>query len=185
MKWRGAPMRRNMGMIAGFAALYVAIAALCLGPLFATGGLSDRTFGIAMVTGIALIPITAIILNMILQLKLRRRRARPPVAPREAAPSPNRERFEFAFAAWNGIDSAQAVQRLSARLTALGMTHDYDGEISARDGDVSWQLWPVAGALRLSGWVEAADADARAMIRAAIEEFLSDELGIRLETLAA
>ncbi|MEG3180014.1 hypothetical protein [Sphingomonas sp. LT1P40] len=178
-------MRRRTGIIVGFAALYAVVAALCLGPLFATGGLSDRTFGIAMVTGIALIPITAIILNMILQLKLRVRRSRPAAAKSEPQVSPNRERFEFAFAAWNGIDSAQAVTRLSARLTALGMAHDYDGEITVQDGDVRWQVWPVAGVLRIAGWVEAADADTRAMIRAAIEEFLIDELGIRLEDLAA
>ncbi len=48
-----------------------------------------------------------------------------------------------------------------------------------------WHVTPVAGALRIAGWVEAPDRETRAMIEAAVEEFLIDELGIRLEKIAA
>lgn len=188
MRERGALMRQGKGIIVVFAAFYVAIAALCLVPLFAAGGLSDRSFGIAFVTAVALIPLTAIILNMILEVRERhRRRPRPPIVDRSVIPPPpaSREQFEFAFAAWNGIDSAEAVQRLSARLTAIGIAHRFDGTIAVEDGDVSWRVGPVHGALRIAGWVVADDADARAMVQAAIEEFLIDELGISLERLAA
>ncbi len=180
-------MRQNVRTITIFAALYAMFAAVALVPLFGTGGLNDATFGIGMVLAIALIPVTAIILTVVPPI---RRHApaveRPLPARRPASAADERDHFDFAFAAWNGIESAEAVARLSRRLHALEIVHRFeDGEISVADGDVRWKVAPVVGALRIAGWVEAPTRETRAMIEAAIEEFLIEELGIRLEKLAA
>jgi hypothetical protein len=180
-------MLKGKGQVAAFAGLYLLVAGICLGPLFAVGGLSDTSFGIALVTGVALLPITAMLYPLIARLAARR--TPPPAAAQPVAqataPRPGRQDFEFAFAAWNGIDSIEAVERLSARLTMLGIEHRFARAISVRDGDVRWEVAPVTGALRITGWVEGPDADQRMLVMAAIEEFLIDELGIRLEKLAA
>ena len=181
-------MRQNAHTLTLFGVSYVAFAAVSLIPLFATGGLNDATFGIGMVIAIALIPVTAIVMTMFDGLLTRRRAMRPGVeaAARPESSEIRREPFEFAFAAWNGIESREAVARLSKRLFALEIAHRFEhDEIAVRDGDVRWTVAPVRGVLRIAGWIEAADAETRAMIRAAIEEFLIDELGIRLERLAA
>lgn len=181
-------MRRNCGTALAYGGLYLAMAGVTLTPLFATGGVTDATVSVAMVLVIALIPVTAILIVMLDRVMFwqRSRTQKRDVAETDNAPTPtSRERFDFAFAAWNGIDSVQAVERLSARLTSLGMDHRFDGRITVDDGDVRWQLSSVPGALRLTGWVEAPSADTRAMIRAAVEEFLIDELGLRLERSAA
>ncbi len=180
-------MRRNVRTIAVFGLLYAALAAAALVPLFGVGGLRDSTFSIGMVLAIALIPITAIVMTMLSGLMPRRPVVEPPAPLGRPRPStPRREHFDFAFAAWNGIESAEAVARLSRRLTSLGMAHRFErGEIAVDDDGVRWALCPVAGALRIAGWVEADDAETRGMIKAAVEEFLSEELGIRLEPLAA
>ena len=182
-------MRQNMRTIVVFVLLYAAFAAVGLGPLFAAGGFNDATFGIAMVIAIALFPVTAIVLTMFAHILLRPRATdavMPQAARRVAGPAVERDHFDFAFAAWNGIESAEAVARLSRRLHALDIAHRFeDGEISVADGDVRWKVAPVVGALRIAGWVEAPARETRAMIEAAVEEFLIDELGIRLERLAA
>jgi len=182
-------MRQNTRTIIVFALLYAAFAAVALGPLFGAGGFNDATFGIGMVIAIALFPVTAIVLTMFAHLLLPTPpgAANLPVAARRAAePAPIRDQFDFAFAAWNGIESGEAVARLSRRLHALEIAHRYDnGEISVVEGNVRWHVAPVAGALRIAGWVEAPDRETRAMIEAAVEEFLIDELGIRLEKIAA
>ncbi|MFL9842048.1 hypothetical protein ABS767_13825 [Sphingomonas sp. ST-64] len=181
-------MRQNAHTLTLFGVSYAALVAVSLIPLFAVGGLHDATFGIGMVIGIALIPVSAIVVTIFGGL-LPRRRAVPSgveVAARPAMPAVAREPFEFAFAAWNGIESREAVARLSKRLFALEIVHRYEtGAIAVEDGAVRWAVAPVRGALRIAGWIEAEDAETRAMIRAAIEEFLIDELGIRLESLAA
>lgn len=184
-------MRRNCGTALAYGALYLAMAGVTVTPLFAAGGVTDATVSVAMVLVIALIPVTAILIVMLdrvmfWQRSRGRKRDLPESAGATATPPPvTRERFDFTFAAWNGIDSGQAVERLSVRLTSLGMDHRFDGRITVDDGDVRWQLSSVPGALRLTGWVEAPLAETRAMIRAAVEEFLVDELGLRLERAAA
>lgn len=181
-------MRQNAHTLVLFGVCYVVFAAVGLIPLFATGGLNDTTFGIGMVLAIALIPLTAIVMTMVAPLRLRRVTAppAPKAASRPAAAEIKPDHFDFAFAAWNGIESAEAVARLSRRLHALGIAHRFlDGEITVTDGDVRWKVAPVIGALRIAGWVEAPTYEMRAMIEAAVEEFLIDELGIRLEKLAA
>lgn len=191
-------MRRRLIFAAGFAALYLALAGVSLGPLFATGGVNDTTFGIAMVAVIALIPVTAILFAMIGRLRLWNRPARrrtaaslrtplPDIAavPATVAEMVSRAPFEFVFAASNGIDSMQAIERLSTHLAALGIAHRYDGAIMVEDGEARWHVAPVPGELRVKGWTEARDAEIRAMIAAAIEEFLTGELDLRLEKLAA
>ncbi|MCR5872191.1 hypothetical protein LRS12_16645 [Sphingomonas sp. J344] len=182
-------MRQNMRTIIVFALLYAAFVAVGLGPLFAAGGFNDATFGIGMVIAIALIPVTAIVLTMFAHILLRAPGSGAPLpeaARRAVDPAPERDHFDFAFAAWNGIRSAEAVARLSRRLHALEIAHRFDdGEISVADGDVRWKVAPVVGALRIAGWVEAPTRETRAMIEAAVEEFLIEELGIRLEKLAA
>ena len=186
---KGAPMRQNMRTVIVFALLYAAFAAVGLGPLFGAGGFNDATFGIGMVIAIALFPVTAIVLTMFASILLRTRGpdvALPQAARRAAETVAERDHFDFAFAAWNGIESAEAVSRLSRRLYALDIAHRFqDGEISVTEGDVRWKVAPVVGALRIAGWVEAPERETRAMIEAAVEEFLIDELGIRLEKLAA
>jgi FAD/FMN-containing dehydrogenase len=182
-------MRQDMRTMIVFALLYAAFAAVGLGPLFGAGGFNDATFGIALVIAIALFPFTAIVLTMFSHIFLRPPRERvaaPEAARRAAEPAPERDHFDFAFAAWNGIESAEAVARLSRRLHALDIAHQFsDGQISVTEGDVRWKVAPVVGALRIAGWVEAPDRETRAMIEAAVEEFLIDELGISLEKLAA
>jgi hypothetical protein len=187
-------VRSGTKIAGGFAALYLLIGGITLGPLFAVGGMSDATFSVALVTAVALIPVTAILVTLIGRVQLWTDRAAPAARPPAAAPDgpvysgpvdAGRQGFEFAFAAWNGIDSRQAVERLSARLTALGIDHDYRRVIAVHDGATRWEVAPVAGALRITGWVEAPSADERMMVMAAIEEFLIEELGIRLEKLAA
>jgi len=180
-------MRRNYGTALAYGALYLAMAGVTLTPLFAAGGLTDATVSVAMVLVIALIPVTAILIVMLGRVIFwqRSRAQKRDVAEADSAQPAKRERFDFTFAAWNGIDSVQAVERLSTRLTSLGMNHRFDGRITVDDGDVRWQLSSVPGALRLTGWVEAPSADTRAMIRAAVEEFLVDELDLRLERSAA
>ena len=182
-------MRQNMRTIVVFALLYAAFAAVALGPLFGAGGFNDATFGIGMVIAIALFPVTAIVLTMFAHILLRAPRTSadlPEAARRAADPAIERDHFDFAFAAWNGIESAEAVARLSRRLHSLDIAHRFDeGEISVVEGNVRWKVAPVVGALRIAGWVEAPERETRAMIEAAVEEFLIDELGIRLEKLAA
>ena len=182
-------MRSGTKIAGGFAALYLLIGGITLGPLFAVGGMSDATFSVALVTAVALIPVTAILVTLIGRVQLWTDRAAPAARPPAAAPDgpvdAGRQGFEFAFAAWNGIDSRQAVERLSTRLTALGIDHEYRRVIAVHDGATRWEVAPVAGALRITGWVEAPSADERMMVMAAIEEFLIEELGIRLEKLAA
>lgn len=182
-------MRQNSRTMIVFALLYAAFAGVALGPLFGAGGFNDSTFGIGMVIAIALFPVTAIVLTMFADLLLPAPAvATPlPVAARRAADATQvRDHFDFAFAAWNGIESTEAVARLSRRLHALEIDHRFvAGEISVVEKDVRWQVAPVAGALRIAGWVEAPERETRAMIEAAVEEFLIDELGIRLEKIAA
>lgn len=192
-------MRRRLIFAAGFAALYLALAGVSLGPLFATAGVSDTAFGIATVAVIALIPVTAILFTMIGRLRLWNRPARrrtaatlraalPEIAAAPATSAktePHHAPFEFVFAAWNGIDSEQAIERLSAHLTALDIAHGYDGAITVEDCKTRWHVAPVAGELRLKGWSETPDSETRTMIEAAIAEFLTGELDIRLEKLAA
>jgi hypothetical protein len=182
-------MRQDKRTIIVFTLLYTAFAGVALGPLFGAGGLNDATFGVGMVIAIALIPVTAIVLTMFAHLLLPQRTPEatmPRAARRVAEPAPERDHFDFAFAAWNGIESAEAVTRLSRRLHALNIAHRFvDGEISVVEDDVRWMVAPVVGALRIAGWVEAPERETRAMIEAAIEEFLIDELGINLEKIAA
>lgn len=109
-------MNRALISAAGLTALYLALVAVSLGPLFATGGHSGVTFGIAMVVAITLIPVTAILFTMIRRLRLwnppaRRRTVaslretgREAKAVQAAAKVDARTPFEFAFAVWNGID---------------------------------------------------------------------------------
>lgn len=182
-------MRQDRRTILVFALLYAAFAAVGLWPLFGTGGFNDATFGIGMVIAIALFPVTAIVLTVFAPFLLDGRVTKakmPQVARRSVEQIAEREHFDFAFAAWNGIESAEAVTRLSRRLHALEITHRFDGgEIMVVEDAVRWKVAPVPGALRIAGWVEAPDPETRAMIAAAVEEFLIDELGIRLEKLAA
>lgn len=181
-------MRQNARTMTLFGVSYAVLAAVSLVPLFGTGGLNDATFGIGMVMAIALIPVTAIVMTMLGGFFRVHRKVRSDVeaAGRPVTPDIAREPFEFAFAAWNGIESGEAVARLSKRLYALEIAHRFeDGEITVQDGAVRWAVAPVRGALRIAGWIQAPDAETRALIRAAIEEFLIDELGIRLERLAA
>lgn len=188
-EWKGAPMRQDRRTIWLFALLYAAFAVVGLWPLFGTGGFNDATFGIGMVIAIALFPVTAIVVTLLAPLLLSARRSTvtaPQVARRVAEQAVTRDHFDFAFAAWNGIESAEAVTRLSRRLHALDIAHRFaGGEIMVVEDAVRWKVAPVPGALRIAGWVEAPDAETRAMIVAAVEEFLIDELGIRLEKLAA
>jgi hypothetical protein len=182
-------MRHDRRTILVFTLLYAAFAAVGLWPLFGTGGFNDATFGIGMVIAIALFPVTAIVLTVFAPLLLAGRvgNAKMPQAARRSVEQiAEREHFDFAFAAWNGIESAEAVTRLSRRLHALDIVHRFaDGEITVVEDAVRWKVAPVHGALRIAGWVEAPDAGTREMIVAAVEEFLIDELGIRLEKLAA
>ncbi|WP_066656015.1 MULTISPECIES: hypothetical protein [unclassified Sphingomonas] len=183
-------MRQNTRTMIVFALLYAAFAGVALGPLYGAGGFNDATFGVGMVVAIALFPVTAIVLTMFAHILLPTPSsiaARVPEAARRAtAPAHSRDHFDFAFAAWNGIESAEAVARLSRRLHALDIAHGFvDGKISVVEDNVRWHVAPVAGALRIAGWVEAPDRETRAMIEAAVEEFLIDELGIRLEKIAA
>ncbi len=182
-------MRQDTRTILVFALLYVAFAAVGLWPLFGAGGFNDATFGIGMVIAIALFPLTAIVVTMFAPLLLRTGPSSmivPQPARRVAEPAAARDPFDFAFAAWNGIESAEAVARLSRRLHALDIAHRYvDGEIMVVEDAVRWKVAPVPGALRIAGWVEAPDSETRGMIVAAVEEFLIDELGISLERLAA
>lgn len=182
-------MRQDMRTIVVFGLLYAALAAVALGPLFGAGGYNDSTFGIGMVIAIALFPMTAIVLTMYGPLLLHAPRTEPTIpqaARRAAGPASERDHFDFAFAAWNGIESAEAVARLSRRLHALDIAHHFvDGAISVAEGDVRWKVTPVVGALRIAGWVEAPERETRAMIEAAVEEFLIHELGIRVEKQAA
>lgn len=182
-------MRQDPRTITVFSLLYTVLAAVGLWPLFSAGGFNDATFGVAMVIAIALFPVTALVLTMFADLLLNRRpvvATAPQLARRFAAPARVRDHFDFAFAAWNGIESSEAVVRLSRRLHALDIAHRFaDGAITVADADVRWTVAPVPGALRIAGWVEAPDAETRRMIVAAVEEFLIEELGIRLEKLAA
>lgn len=182
-------MRQDMRTIVVFTLLYTAFAAVGLGPLFGAGGFNDATFGAGLVIAVALFPVTAIVLTMFPHLLLPMRRpavATPETASRTAKAAAQRDHFDFAFAAWNGIESAEAVARLSRRLHALDIAHRFENDaISVVEGDVRWNVAPGGGALRIAGWVEAPEAETRAMIAAAVEEFLIDELGIRLEKLAA
>ncbi|WP_422057585.1 hypothetical protein [Sphingomonas sp.] len=182
-------MRQDKRTIIVFALLYAGLAGVALGPLFGAGGFNDATFGIGMVIAIALIPVTAIVLTMFAHLFLRTptsAASRPQQARRPAEPGPVRDHFDFAFAAWNGIESAEAVARLSRRLHALDIAHRFvDGVISVVEEDVRWNVAPVVGALRIAGWVEAPEQETRTLIAAAVEEFLIDELGIHLEKIAA
>ena len=182
-------MRQNMRTIVVFALLYTTFVAIGIGPLFRAGGFNDTTFGVGMVIAIALFPVTAIVLTMFAPLLLPHGRGAatvPAGAPRAARTPTQRHHFDFAFAAWNGIESAEAVVRLSRLLHALDINHRFENdEISVVEGDVRWAVKPGVGPLRIAGWVEAPEAETRAMIKAAVEEFLIDELGIRLEKLAA
>lgn len=184
-------MRQEMRTMIAFGALYALLATCALVPLFGAGGLTDLTFGIALVVVIALFPATAIVLTLFAPLFLvpqRRMPAKPhpAVARAAAAPTTPRDRFELAFAAWNGIESEEAVIRLSRRLHALDIAHRLtDGVVDVHDDTVRWQVAPVHGALRIAGWVEAPEQETRAMIIAAVEEFLIEELGIRIEQRAA
>lgn len=184
-------MRQEMRTMIAFGALYALLATCALVPLFGAGGLTDLTFGIALVVAIALFPATAIVLTLFAPVFLdpeRRTPAKPRPAVARATPAmvTPRDRFELAFAAWNGIESEEAVSRLSRRLHALDIAHRLtDGVIEVHDGAVRWQVAPVQGALRIAGWVEAPDQETRAMIVAAVEEFLIEELGIRIEQRAA
>lgn len=182
-------MRQEARTITVFALLYAAFAAVGLGPLFSAGGINDATFGIGMVIAIALFPVTAIVLTIFAPLLLTRRVTHadvPHAVSQGDQQGAEREHFDFAFAAWNGIESGEAVTRLSRRLHALDIAHRFTGgEITVVEDTVRWKVAPVPGVLRIAGWVEAPDAETRAMIVAAVEEFLIDELGIRLEKLAA
>lgn len=77
------------------------------------------------------------------------------------------------------------MERLSAHLTALNIAHRFDGAITVEDGPTRWHVAPVTGELRVSGWSIAPDPETSAMIEAAVAEFLTGELDIRLEKLAA
>ncbi len=182
-------MRQHTRTMIVFALLYAAFAAVALGPLFGAGGFNDSTFGIGMVIAIALFPVTAIVLTMFAHLLLPPPSvaATVPIAARRAVePAQVRDHFDFAFAAWSGIESGEAVARLSRRLHALEIAHRFaNGEISVVENNVRWHVAAVPGALRIAGWVEAPERETRAMIEAAVEEFLIDELGIRLEKIAA
>ncbi|MBX3595212.1 hypothetical protein [Sphingomonas sp.] len=181
-------MPRKMRTGTKFATIYAILAILSIAPLFVAGGASNVAFGLAMVLAIALIPVTAIVMAMAPLF----RRAQPaaataPTASTTGASTPvvERDHFEFAFDGRTGFDSRQAVAQLSAKLDSLDIAHRFNGEIAVEDGDVRWRVAPVPGTLRIRGWVEAPDAESRTMIEAAIEEFLSEELGIRLERMAA
>lgn len=178
-------MRPDARTIAGFAAAYAASLAIALAALFLLGGYSDLMFSLALIVAIALIPLSAILVTLV-QHRMARTADVAVAAEEDEEDAPPRDPLDFTFATWNGIDSRAAVARLSQHLDTIGMAHQFArGGIDVREADISWQIAPVIGQLRVTGWVEARDPALRAMVKDAVEEFLRDELGIALEKLAA
>lgn len=175
-------MRLSAHTIAGFMATYLACLVVTLGGLFLLGGYSDLMFSLALVLAIALIPLSAVLVTLVQQRRRPRADAEDAAVEDEIARDP----FGYSFAGGTAIDSRTAVARLSQHLDTIGMAHQFArGGIEVREADICWQVAPVIGEPGVTGWVEARDPALRAMVTAAVEEFLRDELGIALEKLAA